>query len=511
MDLSYETLSESERDLFERSAIFSGSFTLSAAQMIMNESSPKSMKTVHLIQRLIEKSLLHFDGHRYEFLFTVREYALQRLIDSGEFKEIHYRHFNYFSNLVATAETAYLHSGMDEKLMALVSELENIHSAYKWLLEQKRFDQALNLVNALWPLWFEVGFWQVGCKWYEEAYSALGSLSLHFEPRAMAQAIEGTLRVISGEHSRGQLLLDKAIHSLQEIDDRSWVSRCLLYRGLSDMGTGQYDSAKRRFESVLTTFHSDSDNKTLCRALDNLANIQIWLHEDEAALSSLQDSLKLARQANEEPFLTLGILGMLEHSKGNADRAEVLYEESLQLMSSLGISEMQMLIYVLMAELARSKEQYSVSDLYLKECDKISMTANNPYAECRAYEVRGRLYLDQHDILSASVFLERGLVMCKSLKLPVETASCLEAWSRCKLARGFAHSAAELFGAVDSFLNSVGFERLPALPMFLPPSSSYSHLRQDIKAKLNDKDFRTALAAGAKQPIDSHDPKSLYR
>jgi predicted ATPase len=89
---SYELLTSEEQQLFWRLGVFVGGSTLEAAERIA-EGDPDSL------QSLVEKSLLRFDGERYSMLETIREYALERLEESGEADEIRRRHSRFFHAL----------------------------------------------------------------------------------------------------------------------------------------------------------------------------------------------------------------------------------------------------------------------------------------------------------------------------------------------------------------------------------------------------------------------------
>ena len=86
IDWSYDLLSDAERALLRRLAVFAGGFTLDAAEAVGSGGDIDGTDVMDLLSRLVEKSLveLEADGERYRLLETVRQYAQERLGESGD-------------------------------------------------------------------------------------------------------------------------------------------------------------------------------------------------------------------------------------------------------------------------------------------------------------------------------------------------------------------------------------------------------------------------------------------
>ena len=105
IDWSYDLLAPPERALLQRLSVFAGGFALDAAEAVGAGDDVVPIDVLDLLDRLVDKSLVAFDARkeRYRLLETVRQYALERLAESGEEARIRDRHLGFH---VALSERA---------------------------------------------------------------------------------------------------------------------------------------------------------------------------------------------------------------------------------------------------------------------------------------------------------------------------------------------------------------------------------------------------------------------
>ena len=137
LDWSYEALPETERVLFAQLAVFAGGWTLEAAEAVWIEGD----RVLETLSTLLDVSLLlrrdGADGStRFGMLETIREYALERLVESGEERDARIRHAGYFADFAERSEEGLKGEGQREWLAQVASEHDNIRSALGWLLSR---------------------------------------------------------------------------------------------------------------------------------------------------------------------------------------------------------------------------------------------------------------------------------------------------------------------------------------------------------------------------------------
>jgi predicted ATPase len=138
VDWSHELLGSQERVLFRRLGIFAGGFTMDAADAVVAFDPVPDRTTLDVLTRLVDKSLVHLDDlGRYRLLETIRQYALEQLVDAGETEELHERHLAWAGNLARTLE-----SEATDAHPAALEELEVEHANLRAALEWARLPAA---------------------------------------------------------------------------------------------------------------------------------------------------------------------------------------------------------------------------------------------------------------------------------------------------------------------------------------------------------------------------------
>ncbi|MGH9253268.1 MAG: protein kinase domain-containing protein [Vicinamibacterales bacterium] len=219
IDWSYDLLSEAERRLLRRLSVFAGGCSLEAAEQVCgSDDGPGDLDTIELLSHLIDKSLVAVEddeavGRRYRLLETVRQYARDRLFESGEAARVRDGHFQFFQRLALEAEAELLGPRHVAWARRLAADHDNLRVALEWgLTRSGNSDMPLRMVCALWIFWNQRNHFAECRQWVERVLAVIPDAPRSLHARALAGAADCAF--LSGDYSaaaafsRGALALD---------------------------------------------------------------------------------------------------------------------------------------------------------------------------------------------------------------------------------------------------------------------------------------------------------------
>jgi non-specific serine/threonine protein kinase len=245
VDWSYDLLSDSERQLLRRLSVFAGGWTIEAAEEVTSGNGSEREDVLDFLSRLIDKSLVNVESdigetRRYRFLETMRQYARERLLQSGEAERLRDRHLAFFRELVQRAEPELTRAGQVSWLNRLQREHDNLRLALEWCLAApERGEQSLELAAALWWFWMKRGYLREGQECLERALAASGQAALALRARALMSL--GSMTFFQGDLVRARVLLEESATLGRTAGDLSVVGFSLGMSALAGLESG--DSA----------------------------------------------------------------------------------------------------------------------------------------------------------------------------------------------------------------------------------------------------------------------------
>jgi predicted ATPase/class 3 adenylate cyclase len=168
VDWSHALLTEAERVLFRRLAAFVGGFDLDGAQAIAGANEVERFQVLDQLSLLVDKSLVvaeNADGRtRYRLLETVRQYASEKLGESGEADDVRTRHRDHYTAAAARLDAPAC--GDYEHLLAQAeADFDNLRGAFVWSRENNDVTRAVELASSLMPIWLTRGRVSEGVAW----------------------------------------------------------------------------------------------------------------------------------------------------------------------------------------------------------------------------------------------------------------------------------------------------------------------------------------------------------
>src|SRR5215216_3153635 len=343
IDWSYLTLNETEQHVLRRLAVFSGGWTFEAAESVVGET-----EAMDGLSGLVNKSLVKVeeqDGEsRYLYLETIRQYAMEKLLESGDTVDARNRHLAYFMDYARNAEE---HFGTAQRLMwvnRLEVEHDNLRSALGWGLESDP-ESALQMVCSLAGFWLSRSYMTEGCNWCQAAISRAEALSLAGpnldSTRAQAYSALARLSINHGDHRTGQTAARKGVALARQLDDPLQLARALHFLGMSSAFLGD----------VTLAFDSLHESEAICRkfgykdelaeVLQSLVYATMEIHGSQAAeqlQAYMEESLALS-QGSADPeasVRTEGILSRLAFYRGDLPEARKHADLMLDLHKEMG-------------------------------------------------------------------------------------------------------------------------------------------------------------------------------
>src|SRR3989440_4962613 len=175
IDWSHELLSDAEKRCFARFAVFAGGATVEAAETI-------TASGLDTLDGLVTKSLLVRRQHapaptRLWMLETIRAYATERFDRASDIGAVHERHYRHYLELARRhgTERALWGAGGKEHLARLDAEIDHLHAALGWAIDQANAGLALTLAAALGCYWIMRDRYADAVDWVEQALNLPGA------------------------------------------------------------------------------------------------------------------------------------------------------------------------------------------------------------------------------------------------------------------------------------------------------------------------------------------------
>jgi predicted ATPase len=330
IEWSYDLLSDEEQLLFRRLSVFAGGCTLEAAEEVCEAD-------LDTLQSLVEKSLVRFTDGRYWMLESIREYAAERLEESGELNGVAEVHATFFACLLETADLA-VRSTDPGWLSRLDHDYDNVRAALEWTCASAEVDAALRLVIGAQFYWWLRGHIAEADRWIDQV--------LKHAPRgpSRGKALIGAARFawMLGDVERAEACAREAVELLRETGDLDWTIRSLNELGSTLAEKGDLEEASRCYHDALDLARTHANARWPITLSSNIAELLLDEGRYEEARGYYEQSLREARALD---FLggtahALAGLGYVELGLERNSGAVSALREALRLTSEMGHREL---------------------------------------------------------------------------------------------------------------------------------------------------------------------------
>jgi predicted ATPase/class 3 adenylate cyclase len=341
IDWSHDLLADDERAVLRRLAVFVGGCSLEAAEAVCAGPPVEADAVLDLLSRLVDKSLLLADTGgseaRYRQLETIRQYARDRLLESGEARDALRRHRDWYLAMVARAEPEFFRGAESaDWLQRLDREHDNLRAALQWSLDEPGEErEGLHLAAGLWRFWEIHGHLAEGRAWLEHFLEATsGEVS---PLRADAYTGAGILAFMLGDQAGASELHERSLELHRQVGDPDGIAFAANNLANAAVLSGDYAAARQLYESVLPWSRERGDPRVIGFSLVNMAEAVALDGDPEQARSQYDEAIAEFRRAGDRwgEALALDSLGVMLQRQGRHEEAAQFHEQALGISRSL--------------------------------------------------------------------------------------------------------------------------------------------------------------------------------
>lgn len=541
VDWSYDSLTVAERRLFDLLSVFSGGFTLHAAEALCPDTDLAPSTVLETLGNLADKSMVLAGrgrtATRFRMLETLRQYGAERLAERGETEAARNWHLGWAVALAAEAEPHLEGAGQAEWLQRLADEHDNLRSALEWAASSPDCGQLLSLVTALGRFWEVRGYLSEGRRWLEAALEAWSAESA--APRARAHRWAGVLAQRQGDHHAARrhfeagLALSRdagdrrgtasALHSLgnleglqgrldastslyeeslgigRDLGDRRVAAASLTNLGWIAQTRGDFVAARRFTEEALAAWKELGDQQGLAQTLTAVAYLALLQGDHPAVRSFCGQSLELQHTLGDRygACWSITYLGWAAQNEGDLATARQLHEEALAVRRELGdrYGEAWSLSHLGDLERAagRPEEARRLLDRSLERAEELGDTYCISWSLLRL----AKLARCEGDSPRAAELFRKGLAVAGRHGDRIAAAECLEG-----LAAELAAFPAELRLAASLLGTAHALRELAGAPVPAAEVQRYERDVQRVREGVGEDDFSDAWEAGRVAAVD---------
>jgi predicted ATPase/DNA-binding XRE family transcriptional regulator len=460
IDWSYELLTHKERTAFRRLSVFVGGWTLEAAEAVCTYEEVTSGDVLALLGSLAEKSLVSVEERdgvmRYRLLETIRLYAREHLVASGEEAIVQGRRRDWCITLADRGATA-VGAGIETWMKQMDAELDNLREVLRWTISDPGgFDAAAQLIEGLGRFWPRRGLLKESRFWLEQILNHW--MELTDGQRAQVCMSLGDLTYSEGNYKESVEHFSDAVAMFRRQGDTCRLAAALREQGVAARWLGDFDRAAACFDECLTLYRDLKDRPRVAGTLYNMARLAAMGGDREKARLLMDECLGQVRLLEDQSHVAglLGDLGIVARELGDYDQAAMFQEESLALSRDVG----------------------------------------NKFYEANGLRLLGLVARERGDYNQATTYYKKSLLILSELGYKNGIAASLEGLALARARQGTSHVAAQLLGAAEGLRDRIGSALLPT------DRTAHDEALAQLKAALGGAAFSETYAAGQALSLD---------
>ena len=426
VDWSYNLLPPGEQALFRRMAAFLGGWTLEAVEAICGDETGTGTvagdDVLELLEGLINKSMVISENEhglsRYHMLETIRQYANEKLVDSGEAEEFREKHLGFFLNLAETAAPHLYRHEQLEWLEQLDADYENLRAALEFAMGKESAEPSLRLCAGLGMFWSIRCYWKEGANWLAEALekpfdeegqevrtarvralNKVAELLEHLDDLEQLQKTAETSLTLAQQNSnrldiaiarfflghsfsryrdfeKAHPLMEQSFNEFRELKASYWEAYSFKYLGYLPQFKSKQKEIERRLRN-LELARRAGERTLMATILVDLSEIFYRFARMDECLKYAQEADILFKQVGSTFNLSPIAFAMMAWLEEDFDRAEALYLELREQLGLLGERNIKIRVTGYFGMLARERGNLEQARICFEENLDVSRELNN--------------------------------------------------------------------------------------------------------------------------------------
>lgn len=469
IDWSYDLLSPTEQVMLGRLSVFAGGCSLATAEAVCAREGLEREKILGLMSSLVNKSLvvahtLLRDEARYSLLATIRQYAQEKLIDSGEWSVIRDRHLQCFLELIEEADTKLRGEYQRLWLNWLESEYDNVRAALAWAVEGGHLDNSrvsagLRITTSLYQFWRIRDYAEEGLNWCKRLFAEVND---EISPFVRANALSHA-SLLAG--LRGQMA-----------DQIGYAEEAVL------LGAAAGEAGKQALAFAL-----GAQGYAIRKAGDYLTSLTLGMREIQL-LRELGDRYMLG--------LALSLNSSAAMSIGKYEQASAMQEEALPLLRESGDPYRIAMALNYVGDLARCERNYEQAQIAYEECIAILRKIDAMGDLASALQNLGHTCLHLNDVERAKALFSESMTRHQEQGNRSGVTECLLGFAALAIASGLFAAGARLLASAAALGGRHITSEWAATRM------EYEHYLERAHTSLGEKTFQAEQAAGQQLSLE---------
>lgn len=341
IDWSHDLLNEAERRLFRRLSVFVGGCTLEAAEAVCNTRLDLGIDLLEGLSSLVDKNLIQPVDRaecspRFAMLETIREYAHERLRESGELSAAGRAHAAYYLVVAEEGNPELSAAGRTLWLTQCDAEIDNLRSALDWLFQTRDLEWSFRLCVALFRFWDMREHMAEGRSRLETMVRLAGSECT--KERAGVLLFLGALTTTQGDYPAAKSFLEQSLSLYEELGDEPGIAATLNALAVSARDRGDYAAAQSSFERSLACWRLLPNRPAMARCLHNLANVVKVRGDYARAQWALREATEIFEELGDRSGAawSLNQRGDIARAQGDTAAARNFYQDAFSAFQAAG-------------------------------------------------------------------------------------------------------------------------------------------------------------------------------